>query len=187
MYRCSAFSSVLDYKQLFAQGTFEKICELEVKGHGLVQIFRVGQAYGGNILERMGPFSRSMTVPLFCKGFSDPAIGTRGLAHLPQSALRHRVHVLADPKRGVEKFIYVGDLALLGGADGEPPSGSDAHGHQTAAESSASRSATGRDLTELERSLIQKVFTKRLYRSLEEVVKAFNKEDDAEQKAAWQK
>ena len=122
MLRCSAFASVPGYKELLAQGNFEDICELEVKRHGLVQIFRAGESFAGRIFERMGPFSRSTTVPLFCKGFSDPEESMRGLAHLPQSALHHRVHVLSDQNSGVGKFIYVGDLGLLGGGDREPPS-----------------------------------------------------------------
>ena len=182
MLRCSAFASVPGYKELLAQGNFEDICELEVKRHGLVQIFRAGESFAGRIFERMGPFSRSTTVPLFCKGFSDPEESMRGLAHLPQSALHHRVHVLSDQNSGVGKFIYVGDLGLLGGGDREPPSSSDARGHQTVAESSASCSATQRDLTRSERDLVRRVFAKRSYRSLDEVVKAFNETDDNEQK-----
>ena len=118
--------------QLCVQGDFEKICELEVEGHGLLQIFRTGDDYGGRILERAGPFSRTSTVPLFCKGFSDPGKATRALARLPQSALRRRVHVLFDRARGAERFVFLGDLRLRGGGDREPPSGSGAHGQQTA-------------------------------------------------------
>ena len=151
-----------------------------------MQIFRVGQDYGGKIVDRIGPFSRSTTIPLCCKGFTDPEQATRGLAHLPQSALRHRIHVLSGHNRGVEKFIYVGSLGLLGGGDRAPPSSSDALGHQTA-ESSASHSAAQRDLIESERSLIRKFFGKKSNQSIEKVVKAFNETDDDAQKTGLAK
>ena len=151
-----------------------------------MQIFRVGQDYGGKIVEHMGPFSRSKTVPLCCKGFTDPEQATRGLAHLPQSALRHHVHVLSGHNRGVEKFIYVGNLGLLGGGDRAPPSSSDALGHQTA-ESNAFHSAAQRDLIESERSLIRKFFGKKSNQSIEKVVKAFNETDDDAQKTGLAK
>ena len=83
----------------------------------------------------MGPFSRTSTVPLFCKGFSDPGEATRVLARLPRSALRRRVHVLSDRVSGAERFVFLGDLGLRGGGDREPPSGSGALGRQTAAPS----------------------------------------------------
>ena len=117
------------------QGDCEEICELDIEGHGLLQIYRAGDDYAGRILERVGPFSRTSTVPLFCKGFSDPGEATRALARLPRSALRRRVHVLSDRVSGAERFVFLGDLGLLGGGDREPPSGSGALGRQTAAPS----------------------------------------------------
>ena len=118
-----------------SQGDSEEICEVEVEGHGLVQIFREGERFAARIMERTGQLSRSAVVPLCCKGLTDPEEATRCLTHLPKSSLRHRVHVLSDRKRGAERFVYVGGLGLLGGGDREPPSSSDALGHQTAAQS----------------------------------------------------
>ena len=99
----------------------EKICEVEVEGHGLVEIVREGKSFSGRIRERMGPFSRDTTVPLCCKGFRDPAEAMRDLARLPCSALSRRIHILADRSHVMQKFIYVGDLGLRGGGDRQPP------------------------------------------------------------------
>ena len=82
-----------------AQGDCEEICQIGVEEHGLVQIFRVGARFSGRIVERMGPFSRKNTIPLFCKGFADPEEATRGLARLPPSAVRRRVHVFSNRKK----------------------------------------------------------------------------------------
>ena len=49
--------------------------------------------------------------------------------------MRSRVHVLSDRARGVKIFVFLGDLGLRGGGDGESPSGSGALGRQTAAPS----------------------------------------------------
>ena len=100
-----------------------------------MQIFRAGERFAARIVERTGPFSKTSTVALYCKGLCDPEKATRPLAHLPQSALRRRVHVLSDRARGAERFVFLGDLGLRGGGDREPPSGSGALGRQTAAPS----------------------------------------------------
>ena len=165
------------------QGDSEEICELEVEGTGLVQIFREGEEFAGRIEEHVGPFSRITTVPLYCSGFCDPRIATRNLARLPQSAVRHRIHILSDPARR-ERFIFVGDLGLRGGGDREPPSSSYALRHRTPAESSASRSLTGSALTPTERSLVRKILNEGSYQTLEQAVEAFNDVEDAEQKRA---
>ena len=78
----------------------------------------------------------------------------------------------------------MGDLGLRGGGDREPPSSSYALGHRTPAESSASRSLTGSALTPTERSLVRKILNEGSYRTLEQVVEAFNDVEDAEQKRA---
>ena len=170
---CSSF-------QLSTQGDSEEVCELEIEGTGLVQIFRVGEKFAGRIVERKGPFSKTTTVPLFCKGFSDPEEATRRLARLPRSAARRRIHILSDPTRGTERFIFLGDLGLRGGGDGEPSSSSNALGHQTPAEGSTSRSVIQRALTPVDRFLVQRIFDEGSpYQNLEQVVKAFNEADDA--------
>ena len=97
-----------------------------------MQIFREGESFAGRILDRAGPFFRTSTVPLYCKGLRDPEEATRGLVCLPQSALRRCVHVLGDRARGVERFVFLGDLGLRGGGNGGDSSGSDAHGQQAA-------------------------------------------------------
>ena len=132
----------------------------------------------------MGPFSKITTVPLFCKGFSDPEEAIRRLARLPWSAARRRIHILSNPTRGTGRFIFLGDLGLWGGGNGEPSSSSDALGNQTPAESSVSRSATGRALTPMERSFVRKILHEGSYQNLEQVVKAFNEADGAEQRLA---
>ena len=174
---CSSF-------QLLTQGDSEEVCELEIEGTGLVQIFRKGENFAGRIVERVGPFSKTTTVPLFCKGFSDPEEAIRRLARLPWSAARRRIHILSNPTRGTGRFIFLGDLGLWGGGNGEPSSSSDALGNQTPAESSVSRSATGRALTPMERSLVRKILHEGSYQNLEQVVKAFNEADGAEQRLA---
>ena len=130
--RCSLSRSGL---QLSSQGNPKEICEVELEGYGLAQILQVRGRFAGRIVERAGPFSRRITVPLVSKGFSDPEEATRGLARLPPSAVRRRVHVLSDRENGVGTFIYVGDLGLLGGGDREPPAGGGALGRQAAASS----------------------------------------------------
>ncbi len=128
----------------------------------------------------MGLFTKTSTVPLYCEGLRDPEEAMRSLMYLPLSALRRRVHILSDRSRGVERFVFVGKLGLWGGGNGEASSSSDAHGHQTAVEESTSRWVTRRALTRMDSSIIRRTLVGRRYCSLEEVVNAFNQEDDAE-------
>ena len=100
--------------------------------------------------------------------------------YLSPSALRRRVHILSDRSRGVERFVFVGKLGLWGGGNGEASSSSNAHGHQTTVEGGTSLWATRRALTRMDSSIIRRTLIGRGYCSLEEVVKAFNQEDDAE-------
>ncbi len=145
-----------------------------------MKIVQVGGRFAGKIVERTGLFTRTSTVPLYCEGLRDPEEAMRSLMYLPQGALRRYIHILSDRARGVKRFIFVGELGLRGGGNGEASSSSDAHGHQTAVEGSISRWATRRALTRTESSIIRRTLVGRRYRSLEEVVKAFNQEDDAE-------
>ena len=168
--------------ELSSQVNSKKICEVEVDGHGLVQIFRRGKRFAGKIVEQTGPFSRTSTVPLYCEGLRDPEEATRSLMNLPQSALRRRVHVLSDRARGLERIIFVGELGLRGGGNGEASSSSGTHGRQTIAEGSVSSPVTTRALTRTESSIIRRTLVGRRYRSLEEVVKAFNEADDAQER-----
>ena len=168
---------------LSSQGDSEEICEVEVEveGHGLVQIFQVGGRFAGKIVERTGPFTRTSTVPLYCEGLRDPEEATRSLLYLPQNAMRGRVHVLSDRVRGVERFIFVGELGLRGGGNGGPSSSGDAHGHRSATEGSISRRAT-RALMRTDSSIIRRALVGRRYHSLEDMVKAFNQADDAQER-----
>ena len=100
--------------------------------------------------------------------------------YLPQSALRRRVYILSDRARGVDRFIFVGQLGLRGGGNGGTSSSGDAHGHQTAAEGSDSSWMTRRVLTRTDSSIIRRTLVGKRYHSLEEVVNAFNQADDAE-------
>ena len=138
--------------------------------------------FAGRIVERTGPFSRTLTIPLYCDGLRDPEDMMKSLIYLPRSALRRRIHVLSDRVRGVEKFIFVGKLGLPGGGNGEASSSSDPHGHQTAAEGSVPSSVTRRALTRTDSSMVRRTFVVRRYQSLEEVVMAFNQADDAQEK-----
>ena len=130
----------------------------------------------------MGPFSRTSTVPLYCEGLRDPEARTRSLLNLPQSALRLCVHVLSDRARSVKRFIFVGELGLRGGGNGKGSSNSDAHGRRTAAEGNVSDWVTRRALIRTDSSIIRRTLIGRQYCTLDEVVKAFNEADDAQER-----
>ena len=102
--------------------------------------------------------------------------------YLPQSALRRRVHVLSNRVRGVERFIFVGELGLRGGKIGGASSSSNAHGHQTVAKGSISRRVTRTGSTRTDSVIIRRTLVGRGYLSLEEVVKAFNEADDVQER-----
>ena len=76
--------------QLSSQVNSKKICEVDIKGQGLVQIFQAEGRFAGKIVERTGPFSKTVTIPLYCEGLRDPGEATKSLMHLPQSVLRRR-------------------------------------------------------------------------------------------------
>ena len=167
---------------LSSQGDSKEVCEVEVEGHGLVQIFQVKRRFAGKIVERTGPFTRTSTVPLYCEGLRDPEEVTKSLVRLPQGVLRRRVHVLSDRARGVERFIFVGELGLRGGGNGGPSSSGDAHGHRTAKEGSISCWATRRVLARTDSSIIRRALVGKRYHSLKDVVNAFNQACDAKER-----
>ena len=170
------------FLQFFVKGDSEEIYQLEVEGHGLVQILREGECFAWRISEKLGLFSRTLTVPLYCRDLCNPDKAMRDLARLSPSVIRRRVRLVSDRNHGIDPFIFVGDLGLLGGGDREPPSTFDAYGYQTAAQCSTSGSMTRRALTRTGSSLIRRIFAERDYKSLEELVTAFDKEDVPEHK-----
>ena len=147
-----------------------------------MRIIQAEGRFSGKIVERMGPFTRTLTVPLCCKSLRDPEEAMRNLIYLPQTALRHRIHILSDQARGIKRFIFVGELGLRGGGNGGTSSGNDAHEQQTATEGSVSSMATRRTLTRTDSSIIRRTLVGRRYRSLEEVVEAFNETDNGQER-----
>ena len=143
------------------------------------------ERFATRIVEQAGPFSKTSTVPHYCKGLCDPEKTTRPLANLSKSALRHRVHVLSNRARGMDTFVFVGDLGLRGGGGGESSSAGDAFARQTAVEVTAPGSKTRRALRRTQSTYLQKILNETACQSLEGVVKSFNRAEDADHRVGF--
>ena len=74
-----------------------------------------------SVMERIGAFSRTEVLPVFCERHGDIAATLRALQGKPDKYVQQRIHVMtARQIPYVPKLVFIGEQSLKGGGDPEP-------------------------------------------------------------------